>query len=233
MRGRVDSSEGLGPLRKFPPETPNLIQLPDYDQALKKTFNINERQVSPVMHDEIVPVVLVEDLRASIHPAVRRTIAGGRQLGLAGQQGYAYVRCAPQGATQFTQDPNNGSRLVVEEVQMFALAVNDYSIIVNKVAPPDNIAGENTALVKAPHPNVLGGGFTTAAKSAFTAPLFGDSKVFGGAPNGAQEFRLASGVWHTIPGPFELPPDWALFIINTFVGVTTFYVMFHCIEYPA
>lgn len=235
MRGRVDESEGLGPLRKFPPETPNLIQLPDYDQALKKTFNINERQVSPVMHDEIVPVVVVEDLRAAIHPSVRRSFAANRNLGLAGQQGCFYVRCAPLGPTVFTQltDPQNASRLIVDQIDVMCLANNDVAIAVDQVRPPDNIAGEGPSLVKQPHPNVLGGGgFTTAARTGFTAQhTF--SKVFGGAPNGSELIRCSAGVTETIPGPFELPPDWACFVINVFVGVSTIYVRFHCTEYPA
>lgn len=232
MRRRVDASEGgIGPVR-YPPSTTNLIEVPEYDQALKKTFHVNERNVSPVLHDEIVPVVIVEDLRASIHPSVRRVIASGRNLGLAGQQGFAYVRCAPQGPTVFTTDRNQPARLVVEKVEIISIAANVFALIVDRVRPPDNIAGEGTALVKAPHSGVDGsGGFTFANKSGFTATLF-DNKVFGGAPNGSQEFQQPAAAWHSIDGPFELPPDWALFIVNTFVGVATFYTIFHCIEYP-
>lgn len=222
MRGRVDHSEGLIAERPQYQTTPNLIQKPDYNQAIIKTFRILERSPSPTFGDVVHPVCIVEDLRGSLS-----TIA---------MQGMFGVRRSASAAPNFTialvvnRSPNPLDVVRVDRVRVMTTAALDFVFIapscdVNLLLGRDNVPFESITLLRTPRtpaeavPPIIGGFQSVCPTMRYT---FSDDEAFnflGSYPTGfhpVQSQFLANSTQEWIEGPFILFPGF-----GTVVGLNS------------
>lgn len=242
MRGRVDLSEGLIRERPTYQTTPNLIQKPDYNTALIKTFRVLERSPTPTLGDVIHPVCVVEDLRESIRGAQVRTVAGMRAIVAVGTFPVLYVRCSPNGPTLLSNlQPTDPPRLIVERVIVQTSAsVNDLtfapSIHIEDEGFQAFMAGEGGSSIAAGAPR-RGGVFPMTAQptSGFTSSR-GSASATGPASlaSGGNIFKCNAAEALYFEGPFELPPDFICSVSKAAAAGAAFelHATFFCREYP-
>lgn len=241
MRGRVDLSEGLIRERPTYQTTPNLIQKPDYNTALIKTFRILERSPTPTLGDVIHPVCIVEDLRQAIRGTGVRTISAQRVVTNVGSFPVLYVRCAPKGPTVLAGDaPGSPARLIVDRVLFSStVAVNmSFSPCIHISDEGITVIGSETRAAIAAGTSQRGGApfpATAHPVSGFTAECYtNQATVFASVANGGCIVR-ATGTTQIIEGPFELAPDFCCtmsFPIAAGAGFEVF-AMFQCREFPS
>jgi hypothetical protein len=90
MRGRVDAQFGIRP-----PVTglasPNLIQQFAFGQSAAELLQVKEKTPFPTIGDTVQPVIVIDDLRTSARPGMRRWFSGNTATAAVGQGSYVGV----------------------------------------------------------------------------------------------------------------------------------------------
>jgi len=224
VRGRVDASEGF-------PRTPgiiastNLIQQFQYGEGLSRLFAIKEKSPTPTLGSEIVPVVVVDELRPGGYPPRYRCSAGLQVITDAVNLAWVAVNCRGQIPSGNVQD-----KLVVHEIHIVH-NVAGFTRFMLEIGYTSGVVG-------------LAGGFATLNDSTADQPTVGQrrsdytgilSGLSGDAGNGSfqEPLMIPPNVQYTIPGPFIIGQGELVGVHSAIaMGVGLLNGWFTCEEYP-
>lgn len=224
MRGRVDVSEGF-PRPAAGILSTNLIQQFDYGLGLSRILQLKERSPAPTLGSELVPVIIVDDLKKSSHPP-RSYVIGSRTLLCGGvNRGWVGVNCRGSASTS---PAAVNERLVVHWIRV---AVSAAMTMALEVGTTSGVVGLNGSYAMrcdstrdVPAVGVM--------RTDFTGTLVGESAAQ--VPDTyAQQFYAVQNQETRLDGPWIIAQGEAVFVYQATPAAGTISATFFCEEYLA
>lgn len=222
MRGRIDVSEG------FPRPAPagfsvNLLQQFDYGLGLSRILQLKERSPAPNLGTEVVPVLIVDELKKSAYPPRSFVIASRLVSGGGVTKAWVGVNCRGASASQISVQ---NDRLVVHWIRINVSSVTNLNLEVGRTSGVIGLSGGFAMRCD----STLDQPAVGALRSDFTGTLVGESAD--AADGDAQNFIAVANQECVFDGPFIIGQGEGVFVYQQPAVPATLSVTFFCEEFP-